>query len=123
MKKNVLFVAMAVFALATVSCGKKADTTSTPTVEVEEVVTTTETPADGDDLAQYEAFVDKYIAVLEKVQKGDMSAAQEMTTLATEAQDLQQKLATESTSWSKEKMEKYQTISQKLVDAVSNISK
>lgn len=120
MKKNVLFVAMAVFALATVSCGKKADTASTPTIEVEEVEVAT---TDGDDLAQYEAFVDKYIDILAKVQKGDTAAAQELSTLASDNQELLLKLASEASSWSQEKAEKYQAISKKYTDAVSNMAK
>ena len=128
MKKNLLIVALAIFSLATVSCGKKADSVETEaknkvettTPETSKTPEVAETSEESDALTQYEAFVDKYIALLKKVKGGDMAAAQEMTKMGQEATEFQQKFAAESATWTQAQQDKLATITKKLVDAASN---
>ena len=121
MKKNLLIVAIAIFSLATVSCGKKAETPAAPATETP-AAPAAETPApaaEGDVITQYEAFVDKYIAIMKKVQAGDTASINELTKLNEEAAKFQENFATESASFTQEQQDRLAAIAKKLTDALA----
>lgn len=123
MKKSVLILAVAALSLGMTSCGKKTETTpeaATPGTAQEATTPETTTPeAETDSITKFEQLVDKYIDVLKKVKGGDVTLAQEATTLSSEISQMQETLTAEVSSWTKEQQDKYQGIVKKLTDAVT----
>lgn len=73
-------------------------------------------------LRDYEDFVDKYIAVMKKVQRGDLSAMTDSMTLMQKAQDMQQKLESYRNDMTADDLQTYLRIQKKLLGAASQLS-
>ena len=115
---------MILFAAASlifVACSGEKKATDAPADDA----TQTETPApaaetaSGDALEKYEALVNKAIPILQKIQKGDMSAANDYQKLNKEISDLMPQLQAEAANMTPEKAAKYQELAQKLLDAAT----
>lgn len=70
-------------------------------------------------LDSYERYIDKYIAVLKKVNAGDMNAYSEMATLMEQCEELSDKLDDADDEMSATQLERYQKITVKLANAAS----
>lgn len=77
----------------------------------------------GDDidklLDEYEKYVDQYIKVYKKAQKGDSSAMTEYVKLAEKAQKLADKLENAEDEMSVAQMKRYTKITEKMMKAIS----
>gem|GEM_PF-3843139 len=93
--------------------------------EIDEAALFSDSSDDWDSvLNDYEAFVDKYIALLKKANSGDMSALNEYVSYMQKAQGLAEKLSGASGNMTSAQMNRYLSITQKMssaaVDALGN---
>ena len=72
-------------------------------------------------LNQYEQYVNKYIAVMKKVQDGDATAYTELASLSDKAQKLASKLEDAEDEMTDAQMARYAKITQKLAQAAANM--
>lgn len=72
-------------------------------------------------LSSYEDFANKYIALLKKAQKGDVSALSEYQQYMEEAQELTNKISSAKSDLSSSQLAKFNKIQQKILKAASSI--
>ena len=72
-------------------------------------------------LDSYEKYVDKYIAVIRKINSGDASVANEYASLLMQAQDLDKRIRDCSGDLSAAQLSRYQRINNKLLQAAQEL--
>lgn len=91
-------------------------------VEADEIDTPSTSTSDTDFdefLTAYENYIDKYIAIMQKVKNGDYSAMSEATTLMKDAQEYGEKLQKMSGNLTPAQLAKFQKLQQKLISAAA----
>ncbi|MDR2972700.1 MAG: hypothetical protein LBU83_12375 [Bacteroidales bacterium] len=87
-----------------------------------EVQTTTKSNTNWDTvLKDYETFIDKYIALMKKVQKGDTSALSESATMMENATELADELSRAYGELTPSQVSKLQKLQTKWVNAIANV--
>lgn len=118
----ILFAAASLMLVACDGTKKPATDGETPETEAaapqtEETTTEGTEAASGDTFAKYEELVNKAIPLLEKIQKGDVSAANDYQKLNEEITALMPELQKEMSNMTPEKAQKYQELAERLAKA------
>ncbi|GHT30426.1 hypothetical protein AGMMS49574_10090 [Bacteroidia bacterium] len=118
MKKVVMMLTVASSLVFCVACGgKKAEAGATDEAAAPATESVAPAASEDDALAKYEEYVNKSIALYDKVAAGDVAAAQDLAKLAQDYAPFLQELGTKQGEWSEAQIAKFQELAEKAAAA------